>query len=230
MKNKTETTANACVLGYLRVSTEEQNASGLGISAQESAIQKWADYKELPVEWIREETVSGSVPSARRPALSAAIERLENPDDPAGILAASQLDRLGRDTWDVLGIVKQAERNGWRLVLLDVDVDTGSPNGRLQITIFAGFAEFERNKISQRIKAALAELKAQGKTLGRPVILPAETEALIGRLRCKGFTYQKIVDRLKQDGISTATGEGNWDITAVYRVVQRIKRRQSVNQ
>ena len=209
------------VIGYLRVSTPRQADSGLGIEAQTSTIKTWCSYKQLNVEWITDEAVSGSIAPERRPGLSRALARLEDPADPAQVLISSKLDRLGRDTRDILNLADRARTNNWRLVLLDLDIDSSTPAGGLMLTVMAAIAEFERRVISERTRRALAELKAQGATLGRPVELDPTTAVRILGLRADGLTYQQIADQLTDEGTPTATGTGKWSITAVRRIILR---------
>ena len=122
----------------------------------------------------------------RRPGLSQALARLEDPADPAQVLITAKLDRLGRDTRDILNLADRARAGGWRLVLLDLDIDSSTPAGGLMLTVMAAIAEFERRVISERTTRALAELKAQGATLGRPVELEPSTAERILDLRGDG--------------------------------------------
>ena len=208
-------------IGYLRVSTGRQAESGLGIEAQTTTIETWADYKHLTLDWIQDEAVSGNTAPHRRPGLSRALDRLEDPADPAQVLITAKLDRLGRDTRDILNLAERARTNNWRLVLLDIDIDSSTPAGGLMLTVMAAIAEFERRIISERTRRALAQLKAQGKTLGRPDGTPPEATARILELRAEGITYQGIADRLNSEGIPTSTGTGKWQPTTTRRVALR---------
>ena len=214
-------TPPAEAIGYLRVSTGRQAESGLGIEAQTSTIETWATYKQLRVDWIQDEAVSGTTAPDQRPGLSQALTRLENPADPAQTLITAKLDRLGRDTRDILNLAERARTNNWRLVLLDIDIDSSTPAGGLMLTVMAAIAEFERRIISERTRRALAQLKAQGKTLGRPDRTPPEATAQILELRNAGHTYQQIADQLNTEQIPTSTGEGKWQPTTTRRVVLR---------
>ena len=216
-----EPTPPAEAIGYLRVSTGRQTESGLGIEAQTSTIETWATYKQLRVDWIQDEAVSGTTAPDQRPGLSQALTRLENPADPAQTLITAKLDRLGRDTRDILNLAERARTNNWRLVLLDIDIDSSTPAGGLMLTVMAAIAEFERRIISERTRRALAQLKAQGKTLGRPDKTPPQATTRIHELRNAGHTYQQIADQLNTEQIPTSTGEGKWQPTMTRRVALR---------
>ena len=213
----------AAAIGYLRVSTTRQADSGLGLDGQTASIQTWADYKNLTLDWTTDEATSGSIAPDRRPGLSQALHRLEDPADPAQTLIAASIDRLGRNTRDILTLADRARTGNWRLVLLDIDIDSSTPVGGLMLTVMAAIAEFERRVISERTTKALAQLKAQGVPLGRPTELDPAAAARILTLRAAGLTYQQITDRLTAEGTPTATGTGKWSITAVRRVVLRNK-------
>jgi DNA invertase Pin-like site-specific DNA recombinase len=105
-----------------------------------------------------------------------------------------------------LGLAERADREGWRLVVLDVQLDTASPTGRLVLTMMAGVAEFERRRIGERTRDALAVRKAQGVRLGRPVMLPADVRDRIATRRAAGAPLATIAAELRADGVATAQG------------------------
>ena len=150
-----------------------------------------------------------------------ALARLDDPRDPANVLAVSKLDRVSRDTRDVLGLADRAKSGGWALVLLDLDVDATTAVGELMLTVLAGIATFERRRIGERISEALRAKKARGERVGRAVLLPDDVADLIHDMRSEGMTYAAIAAELADEGIPTATGRGRWSITAVRRVVLR---------
>src|SRR5205085_1522028 len=112
--------------GYIRGSTEEQVASGLGLGAQRAAIQAECKQRGLPLVGIYEDAAV-SAKSLQRPALTAALAALD--DGEATVLVVSKLDRLTRSVHDAAGLLLRAERSGWGLVALDVAVDTTTPQG-----------------------------------------------------------------------------------------------------
>ena len=138
-------------------------------------------------------------------------------------LITAKLDRLGRDTRDILNLAERARTGNWRLVLLDIDIDSSTPAGGLMLTVMAAIAEFERRIISERTRRALAQLKAQGATLGRPDRTPPEATDRILDLRNAGHTYQQIADQLNTEQIPTSTGKGKWQPTMTRRVALRAK-------
>jgi DNA invertase Pin-like site-specific DNA recombinase len=153
------------IIGYVRVSTEEQAASGLGLHDQEAVLRAEGERRGWNLEIIVDAGASGS--TLERPGLKAALQALARRD--ADGLIVAKLDRLSRSsTIDFLELMLWFEDVGARLVALDLGVDTGTPAGRLVATVLAAVAEWERETIRARTKAALAALRAQGKPAGRP--------------------------------------------------------------
>lgn len=149
------------VVGYIRVSTDEQGDSGAGLEAQRAAIAAEAKRRGWHLVEILEDTASGKT-MTRRPGLAAALQRLES--GAADALAVAKLDRLSRSLLDFAGLVERSRKQGWQLVALDLGVDTTTPAGEMMANVLAAFAQFERRLISQRTSDAL-KVKARP---GRP--------------------------------------------------------------
>lgn len=152
----------AHVAGYLRVSTEEQRESGLGIAAQRTRVLGMAAAKGWPVPTIyADEGISGTKEPKDRPALAHLLA-----DVAAGAVDAVivlSCDRLARRTLLILGLVETFRRAGVALVSCKEQLDTTTPTGQFFLTITAGFAQLERDLAAERTRAALDEL---GKTTG----------------------------------------------------------------
>jgi DNA invertase Pin-like site-specific DNA recombinase len=207
------------VLAYLRVSTDEQGRSGLGLDAQRSTIEQEGDRRDwLVVEWI-EDNASGK--SLHRPGIQRALERLE--DSGPRVLVAAKLDRLSRSAIDFLGLVKRAEDRGWSLIVLDPNVDMTNPYGRFTAGILAQVAELEREMIGQRTRDALAAARRRGVRLGRPVTTPDETRELIVRKRKAGSTLQEIADHLNNQATPTAQGGARWWPSTIRAVLRSLE-------
>jgi len=194
-------------VAYCRVSTEEQAVSGLGLNAQERAIQRECERRGLDL--IALHTDAGmSAKTRKRPALEAALADLD-----AGygsVLMVAKLDRLTRSVHDATGIMAQAERSGWGLVALDAPVDTTTPQGAAMAQVLAVFAELERRMIGERTKAALSVRKSQGVRLGRPQVLSADLVARIVKSRQTGSTWNSIASNLNAEGVQTAQRGKCW--------------------
>ncbi len=197
---------------YLRVSTEEQAASGLGLEAQRLACGQAVYGKGGEVVAVlADEGVSGAVPAHERPGVGEALALIGAGE--ADTLVVAKLDRLGRSAYDVLGVAQQAEREGWALVVLDLGLDTTTPVGRFTLTILAAVAELERNLIRQRTRDALAAKKARGERVGRPPVLSAEVVAEVRALRAS-LTLREVAEVLNRQGVPTARG-GPWSASTV---------------
>jgi DNA invertase Pin-like site-specific DNA recombinase len=112
------------MIGCLRVSTEEQAHSGLGLEAQRETIQRYADSHGWNVVWYEDAGVSAK--SLDRPQWQAALARLHpKKRDVQGIVVA-KLDRLSRSVQDFSGLLKLADARRWSLVAIDLGVGTST--------------------------------------------------------------------------------------------------------
>lgn len=191
----------------MRVSTDEQAASGLGLDTQRAAIKAECARRGLQV--VDLVTDAGlSAKNLQRPALAAALARLDAGE--ASALMVSKLDRLTRSVHDATGLMLRADRAGWGLVSLDMAVDTTTPQGAAMAQVLAVFAELERRLIGQRTRDALAVKRANGVRLGRPPALPAEVIARIIAERNAGAGWSAIGRKLDADNVPTAQGGARW--------------------
>lgn len=205
-KARAQARAATCVVGYLRVSTDEQATSGLGLDAQRAAVEAACAAKGWTVaEWAVDEGVSGSVAPGDRPAMARALRLLESRE--AGALVAAKVDRIARDLHDLTGLLRRADEEDWAVVALDLGVDTTTPVGRMLVGILGSVAEWERATIRQRTRDALAAKKARGVRLGRPVSASsAPARARLRELLHDGLPLGTIAATLNDEGFSTATG------------------------
>ncbi len=142
---------------YARVSTNGQTTDN---QVREVETAGFA----IKPQRIVTETVSGRVPAAERPAFSKLLEKLEEGDT----LVVTKLDRLGRNTTDVVGTVEKLASMGVHVHCLALKgTDLTSPTGKLHMTILAAVAAFERDLLVERTHAGLVRAKAEGKVLGR---------------------------------------------------------------
>ncbi|GAA4971696.1 recombinase family protein [Kineococcus glutinatus] len=202
------------VIGYLRVSTEEQANSGAGLAAQRAALEAEADRRGWEVEFLEDAGVSAK--DMKRPALTEALARLDA--HKADVLMVTKVDRLSRSLGDFTRVLERAERRRWSVVCLDLGVDTSSPTGELLANIVASTAQYERRLIGQRTKDALAAKKAAGVRLGRPQTLPAEVVQRVVTERDAGRSWQAIADGLTADALPTARGGAAWTFSSTRAV------------
>src|ERR1700754_3153543 len=145
------------VIAYLRVSTQRQGRSGLGIEAQRCVIQQFAEAQSLAIvaEYVEFESGKGADALDRRPQLSAALVAARSAKCS---VVVSKLDRLSRDVAFVSGLM--AQRVPFIVAELGRDADP------FMLHLYAALAEKERRLISERTKAALQARKVQGTKLG----------------------------------------------------------------
>lgn len=214
-KTSTTPAAGSSIIGYLRVSTAEQADSGLGLAAQKASIAAYAAQRGWELGAVYEDAGASGKALTRRPGLAAALGELAA--GKASVLVVSKLDRLARSVADFAGLVRRAEREGWALAVVDLQVDMSTPTGGLLANVTASVAEWEQKTIGQRTKEALAIRRAQGVRLGRPRILDPGVAKRIRRLRARGRTLRAIADELNESGVTTATGR-TWSPALVRKV------------
>jgi DNA invertase Pin-like site-specific DNA recombinase len=136
-------------------------------------------------------------------------------------LVVYSLSRLCRSTRDAINIAERLDKNGADLVSLSEKIDTTSASGRMIFRMLAVLAEFERDQIAERTRAALAHKRAKGEVTGAvpfgyrvadngTTLLPDATEQrtlrIIGRLLAQGLSQRRIVVELNARGFRTKQG------------------------
>jgi DNA invertase Pin-like site-specific DNA recombinase len=221
------------VIAYLRVSTEKQGRSGLGLEAQRETITRFAQAEGVEIlgEFVEVETGKGADALDRRPELAAALALARKEKCP---VIVAKLDRLSRDVHFISGLM--AQRIPFIVAELGADADP------FMLHLYAALAEKERKLISERTKAALAVKKAQGVKLGNRTNLAeaqakgvASTKALadafalnvipvIDQVKAQGVTsYNGIAAALNVRGVRTARG-GTWQAGTVRKIILRTPR------
>lgn len=203
------------VIGYLRVSTEEQASSGLGLEAQRARIKSEAEHRGWTVRWLVDEGYSAK--NLQRPAMTEALRLLASHE--ADALVVAKLDRLSRSVVDFSNTLATAKKQKWAVVLLDLGVDTSTPNGKLVAGLMAQIAEWERDIIAQRTKDALAAAKARGQRLGRPRQTTDEVVAQVVALHDEGLSLRSIARALTDSAVPTTRGAAEWRASSVRRIL-----------
>ncbi|MFY7930741.1 MAG: recombinase family protein [Oligoflexus sp.] len=216
--------ANGKFISYLRVSTEGQRESGLGLEAQREAVARHLKGGELTLVAEYVETESGK--RSDRPELAKALAEAKKQK---ATLIVAKLDRLSRS----VAFLSRLMESGVDFVAAD------NPHAnKLMVHMLAAFAEHERDQISVRTKAALAAAKARGVALGNRTNLhdaqrkgantnlkAAASHAVgiapeMARLRGEGQSLAMIANTLNARGISTRYG-AFWTAVQVSRVLKR---------
>lgn len=205
------------VIGYVRVSTDEQHASGAGVAAQTAAIRAEATGRGWHLLDVVGEDTGASSATLERAGLQAALERLDRGE--ADVLVVSKLDRLSRSLAQGIAVMDRAKRRGWSLVALDFGLDTTTPAGEMVAGIMLTTAQYERRLIGQRTRDALAAKKAAGVRLGGPQMLP---DAIVSRIvdeHAAGRSLRAIGADLEADGVPTARGGAKWHASTIRAVL-----------
>jgi DNA invertase Pin-like site-specific DNA recombinase len=212
-------------IAYYRVSTDKQGRSGLGLEAQQAAVNRFLNGQEHQV-FI--EVESGG--NRNRPELNKALAICRKT---GATLVVAKLDRLARDELLILTIIE----SGVLVKFLDMpDIDTSTAVGRFMLNSLANVGAFEKRLISERTKAALAAAKARGQKLGSPnphaggqaraaqlaAVSQVDSQALIIARDLKSLgmtTTRQIAAGLSERGIKTATGSTHWHSAQVSRLL-----------
>jgi DNA invertase Pin-like site-specific DNA recombinase len=222
--------AKAEAVGYIRVSGKGQ-ADGDGPERQRQAITKFAKTSGLTVvEWFSDLGVSGTTELADRPGLAALLDRLES--NGVRTVLVERADRLARDLMIQEIIVSQFSKCGARILTADgVDLTSADddPTRKLVRQVLGSFAEFEKNVLVLKLRAARVRMRKRGERVeGRKPFgfRPAEV-AVIERMKqlrrkpAKGrrMSYADIAAQLNQEGHRNRAGR-EWSQQLVYHVLK----------
>lgn len=182
-------------IGYVRVSTEEQNTA-----RQEIML------RELGVDELFVDRASGK--NADRPELNRMMNFVRRGDT----VIVESISRFARNTRDLLDLVEQLTAKQVEFVSRKEAIDTTTPTGKFMLTVFAAVAELEREYILQRQREGIAIAKQQGKYRGRPPKVYLDFERIAARWQKGEIT---AVQAMKQLGMSK---------TRFYERVKRLKK------
>lgn len=214
-------------ISYIRVSTQKQGQSGLGLEAQQAAVQAYVASQggSVLAQFVEVETGSGADALAKRPQLKAALDQCKKT---GAKLVIAKLDRLARNVAFIAGLIE----SGVDFIAADMP-----QANKVMLQMHAVMSEWERDQISARTKAALAAAKARGVKLGtsgasnlRPNIeaRQALARAFARRLHntlvsfeAQGLSQRKQVAELNSLGVRTPRG-GEWSLIQLQRVRTRL--------
>ncbi len=235
------------LIGYTRVSSQEQ-VEHVSLSDQAERIE--AHCKANACELLRIEAdrgVSGFKKPRERPAMRRALKAVES-GEADGIVAIA-LDRLSRNAVASMELIEESEKAGWRLIALDLALDTGTASGKMVATVMAAVGEMYRNQISERTSSALAKLVREGRATSprapfgfrmqgggeravkgeRNTLVKHTAEQKILRrmlaLHRRGVGPTDIARRLNEDGQLTRSGT-EWARQTIWRTIERLLDRQ----
>lgn len=206
------------VIGYVRVSTDEQALSGLGLEDQRAKLNAGARERGWELSYV--EDAGYSAKSLNRPGIIKALEMLRAKE--ADGLAVAKLDRLSRSLMDFAGLIELSRKEGWALVSLDLGVDTSTPQGEMMANVMMTFAQFERRLISERTRAALQVARSRGTTIGRPPTVSPAVRASVGQWRAAGASLAAIAAELNRTNTPTGQGGAMWYASTVAGVLRSV--------
>lgn len=173
------------IYGYARVSTRSQE------------LDRQIDLlNEQNCNEILTEKMTGT--KASRPQLN----RLKDKLRPGDTVIVESFSRLGRSTKDLIDLVNYFEEHEVKLVSLKENFDTSTPHGRLMMTVFQAFSQFERDLIVERTKEGLKSARARGRTGGRPRVNQKEIDRALKLYASQAYSVKDITE---MTGISKAT-------------------------
>src|SRR5262245_37216611 len=220
-------------LGYIRVSSEEQAGSGLGLEAQRQRIAAYCAMKGLDLAQVFQDPgISGGKPLASRPAGSQLLAAAKKSK---ALVVVAKLDRLFRSVADAASVIAEFDKKGIQLVAIAEAFDMSSPYGRAMAQMASVFAELERAMIRERTRSAMSVKRSRGERIsghapfgwdfgrGGRLVQNAREQKIIARmrrLRAEGLSYRGIAVRLDNEGIRPKRGK-RWIHTTVKSILTR---------
>ena len=172
---------------YARVSTDKQ-----AVDMQLTELRDYAKRAGWKIFWeFTDEGFTGK--NTIRPAFKEMMDLARQRK--FDVLLVWKLDRLSRSLKDLINTLDELGHLGIDFNSYDNKIDTSTPTGKLVFQIIGAVAEFERDIISERVKAGLRNAKRKGKRLGRPPVSPVVIKKA-RELRADGLSYRKIGKRL----------------------------------
>lgn len=210
------------IIGYVRVSTEDQAKEGVSLEMQRDKIMQYCKLREFNL--CRIESDEGkSAKDLNRPGIHKILAAVKKDDTKYTGIVVYKLDRIFRSTQDALSMTKKLQEKGIGFFSIQENLDTASAMGKFFFTILAALAQMERELISERTVAALKQLKDTNRVYGTvPYGWKEEKGLLVSNLRevtiAKAITkkryeqswgYSSIARWLNLKRVPTRKG-GNW--------------------
>ncbi|MFM6605515.1 MAG: recombinase family protein [Dolichospermum sp.] len=219
------------LIGYVRVSSEGQ-ADNTSLEDQELKIQAYCTALNHELVGLYQDVQSGGKSDNRKGLQTAIADMLDGKADGLIVL---KLDRLGRRASDVLTLIdKELQPNNKALIVIDMNMDTSTPTGKLVLTMLAGVAEFEKSQINERTKngkkarAKTSEYANGGapkfghKANNKNLIIDDKEQEIIDIIRKhhkSGKSQRQIAEYLNNKNIPAKRG-GKWSGTTIGRVLE----------
>ena len=194
-----------------------------------------------------DEGISGKVPAERRPGLARALRAVRSGE--ADGLLALKLDRLSRSTRDVLDLVDECGKDGWRLISVSEHLDTGTAAGRMVVTVLAALAQMEREQVGERTRFALEAIARDGRARSHrtpfgwrtasgsdrpkrgdrePLVPDPREQVILARmleLEGEGLGARRLAAALNGEGLWNPRTGREWSVGGVAGVMRTAERR-----
>lgn len=175
------------IIGYVRVSSKEQNTDNQLLAMTNAGFQ--------PDKIFSDHGISGQVNGQDRAGFAGCLNYLRDQDT----LVVFAIDRLGRSTIDVLRNIQLLQHKGVRLVVIQQGFDTSSPAGKLALTMFSAFAEFENTLRRDRQMLGIQRAKKENRLTGRPRKITDDDVLKAKDLISKGIPKAQVARELRMD-------------------------------
>jgi DNA invertase Pin-like site-specific DNA recombinase len=218
-------------VGYVRVSTDEQANSGLSLTYQREKINAYCVATDLELVTVIEDA-GKSAKNMNRNGLQTALEMIRRGEVEA--LVILKLDRLTRSVKDLGTIIEFFAHDRRALVSVQDSINTTTAAGRLVLNVLGSVAQWEREAIGERVKAAWTVKRGKGEKCGKEIpfgyrlgddgktlILHAKEQEAVKtmlRLRARGLSLRKIGEELSRRGIETKNG-GQWHAQTIKQIL-----------
>lgn len=218
-------------VGYIRVSTREQAETKLSLDHQREKIEGYAKLNDIALSKIYDDAAE-SAKSLDRPAMLELLKQVEK----GRILRVViyKLDRMTRSVSDLGRLLELFDKRSVALSSVSESLDTSSASGRLVVNMMGSVAQWERETISERTRAALDVKRSRGEKLGG--IAPYGFRAVGGRLvpddaefdirkrilesRADGHGYKEMADQMNKTDIHPRSGK-KWYASTVRSICIR---------
>ena len=232
------------LIGYARASTNEQE---LSLEVQETRLRAWGVAHDVELADVCVDAgVSGTIAPEDREGFRELLRRLQSKE--ADGFVVMRLDRLARRAVFVHELADLCQKRSWRLVIMDISLDTSTPMGAFVLGVLALLAQLERDQIAERTREALTEIRRQGRAVSRftpfgfrtadgeaevrtgdrrlLIEHAGELAALeeISRLRGEGLGPRRIARRLRMQQVHNPRTGAWWKPRAVERALAGLEK------
>ena len=199
-------------VGYASVSAADDQTNA-ELKVQVRLIQEACQRRGLTLVKIVRDVESHASSDLRRPGLTYALDRLAARD--ASCLVVSGLERLTRTAANLGALLGWLTESDARLIVIDLDLDTGTEEGQLGARALATVGGLERRKLEERTRKGL-EAAREMRRSGRPAVSDRPSlKQRIADMRAQGMTLQAIADTLNAEGVPTLRGGAEWRPSSV---------------